>query len=199
MNSSYSISNRRTVIIKNIMPNNQHDQQFIDTLKKLQGLRNSLKNGTITQSQFLLQIREIKNQSDEINALFKPTNEFNYWFRGTDYRADRMVKVIEHLEDSYPTLFQGEQSISSNIEDGDSLENLIGKLEAWVTEAPDIEMEKRRTAKSRIIEAHRKNLNTLNLAGLSLTTLPVGVFDGLTKLESLRLSNNQLSVLPAGV
>jgi Leucine-rich repeat (LRR) protein len=224
MNNSYTISNRRTVIIKNVIPDNQHDQQFMNTLENLQGLKNLLKNDAISQSQFLLQIREIKKQSDEINALFKPTNEFNYWFRGENYRADRMAKIIEHLEAPYLTLFQGEQSISLKIEDenfpsnvdltksaknqsyvveasreSDSLENLIGKLEAWVTEAPDIEMEKRRTAKSRIIEAHRKNLNTLNLAGLSLTTLPVGVFNKSTNLTNLNLSGNQLRVLPDGV
>ncbi|MFN7095674.1 MAG: hypothetical protein ACK4M7_09955, partial [Burkholderiales bacterium] len=121
MSSSYNISNRRTKVIGSTINDNlQNKYGFIDTLKSLRGLKKLLKSGTIDKSQFLLHIREIKKQSEEINALFKPTHEFNYWFRGKDYRANRMAKIIEHLEDTYPTLFQGEQSTSSTIKNIDS-------------------------------------------------------------------------------
>ncbi|MFN7095204.1 MAG: leucine-rich repeat domain-containing protein, partial [Burkholderiales bacterium] len=266
MSISYNISNRRTKIIKSTINDNLRNKYgFNDTLKKLQGLRNRLKSGTIDKSQFLLHIREIKNQSEEINALFKPTHEFNYWFRGKDYRVDRMARIIEHLEDTYSTLFQGEQSISSNKggvnfhlnidqanysakdqsyvnsnpvskvdepehmsipntnnqEDLDvssladdifqtdnlpgrvvgssrdnKLENLIGQLEVWITEAPNGEWIARLTAKSRILDAYKRNLDALNLDKLGLTALPIGVFNHLTKLKQLSLTNNWLSVLP---
>ena len=42
-------------------------------------------------------------------------------------------------------------------------------------------------------------LTWLFLGNNSLTTLPAGVFDGLTALRGLRLYNNSLTTLPAGV
>ena len=43
------------------------------------------------------------------------------------------------------------------------------------------------------------NLDTLGLSGNQLATLPEGVFDGLTNLKSLGLDENQLATLPAGL
>ncbi|MFN7094100.1 MAG: hypothetical protein ACK4M7_01940 [Burkholderiales bacterium] len=69
----------------------------MDTLKSLRHLKNRLENKNIDPDQFLFHVREIKKQSEKINALFKPTSEFNYWFRGNNYKADRMSKIIEYL------------------------------------------------------------------------------------------------------
>jgi hypothetical protein len=78
-------------------------------------------------------------------------------------------------------------------------EILTEKLDIWVSEAPERETQDRLTAKSRILDAYNRNLDTLNLNGLYLTNLPVGVFNALINLYGLELSDNQLSVLPDGV
>jgi hypothetical protein len=256
--------------MKNVIPSNQHDQQFIDTLQRLRQLKNRLESKHIDQDQFLLHIRAIKQQSEKINALFKPTNEFNYWFTSNNYRANRMAKIIECLETTYPTMLLREQSIGSNkrsvnfppkvdlaktdtakdqsyfnnntasrvdepkhmpipnandqenlntppltddifqadnlpgrvvgsSRDNDKLKNLIGQLEVWVDEAPDGEKGARVTAKSRILDAYNRNLEALNLSSLSLTTLPIGVFNYLTNLQAMNLAGNELSMLQDGV
>ncbi|CAM9912692.1 unnamed protein product, partial [Ectocarpus fasciculatus] len=44
-----------------------------------------------------------------------------------------------------------------------------------------------------------ENITTLRLGNNELTTLPEGIFGGLTALESLTLSSNELATLPEGI
>ncbi|MFN7093946.1 MAG: hypothetical protein ACK4M7_01145, partial [Burkholderiales bacterium] len=79
------------------------------------------------------------------------------------------------------------------------LYNLKQNLCSWISEAPDREKQARKAAAFQIQEAHNKKLAALNLNYLGLTTLPDGVFNGLSNLTLLNLSHNQLSTLPDGV
>ena len=46
---------------------------------------------------------------------------------------------------------------------------------------------------------HPARTPTLDLSGSSVTTIPAGLFDTFTGLDTLLLSNNQIVSLPAGV
>ncbi|CAN0238534.1 unnamed protein product, partial [Pylaiella littoralis] len=48
-------------------------------------------------------------------------------------------------------------------------------------------------------DAGREDIILLNLGSSALTTLPEGVFEGLTALETLTVYNNTLTTLPEGV
>ncbi|MFN7094993.1 MAG: leucine-rich repeat domain-containing protein, partial [Burkholderiales bacterium] len=113
-----------------------------------------------------------------------PNRKLSFW--GTSYtnHAEKFRQFIDHALDN---------AVSKRPH------ILIRNLDTWVTEAPDGEREARLTAKSRILEAYRENFNELNLSGLSLTTLPIGVLNSLTKRTEMNLSRNKLSKLPDGV
>lgn len=121
---SYSSRTTRSTTVSDSRHGGTSNTQLETLLTKLKGLKEDLKNAKVTPEKALAKIKEIND--DNLNALFKSTDEFMLWIKNNDdvNILEYMATIIKCLRSTYPTDFQSEQSILSNIKNNNLRKNV---------------------------------------------------------------------------